>query len=479
MNESKTITLKKILLTCLLILVCVLLFLFLDHTQAFVYYYREQHQIFLLEQDYALPLLSQAGGFALLVSQWLVQFFALPYVGALISTLLCLISAVFFFLSFKNFIRISGWFLPLMLLPSMFYCLSLTDVLVPYEGLLSIVLFSFFLWLFSLLWKTRWMLRLIGGIALTLLCYCLAGPVSFVLPQQNNPAFKVLLQQMHYADTEEWDKLLAVEGISATNDVQMNYVNLALSHQGRLLDQLFAYPQQSIGSLISKEANFTDMSVLLSRIYYQIGAIGAAQNQAFSATVGITYGNPSMTKLLIKTYLINGYYALAEKHIKLLEKTLFYADWASAQRQFLYDDAAVEADAELGHKRRCLAQDDRFTMLYGPVEDLLYQVQHHPDNQEARDYLVGMFMIAKDLGNLRLVIPPVEPGTLLPQRLQEAMALIYEREPEYCLSHGVSEETLQHFLEFRRAANTLRSQGRDIRALEHQYGKTFWYHYIR
>ncbi len=479
MSGLKKISMKVILQTCLLILASVLLFLFLDHTQAFVYYYREQHQLFLLEQDYAFSLLKQVGGFALLASQWVVQFFVFPHVGALISTLLCFISAVFFFLSFKNFIKINGWFLPLMLLPSVLYCLSLTDVLVPNEGLVSIFLFAFFLWLFSLLWKTRWMLRIIGGLALTLLCYCLGGPVSFVLPQQNTPAFKVLLQQMHYADTEQWDKLLAVEGIRATNDVQMNYVNLALSHQGRLLDQLFAYPQHSIGSLITKEANFTDMSVLMSRIYYQIGAIGAAQNQAFSATVGITYGNPSMTKLLIKTYLINGYYALAEKHIKLLEKTLFYSDWASAQRQFLYNDTAVEADAELGYKRRCLAQDDRFTMLYGPVEDLLYQVQHHPENQEARDYLVGMFMIAKDLGSLRLVIPSVESGTQLPLRLQEAMTLIYEREPEYCLSHGVSEETMQHFMEFKRAVATLRSQGRNVHALSPQYGKTFWYYYIR
>ncbi|MCR5574236.1 MAG: DUF6057 family protein [Bacteroidaceae bacterium] len=479
MNELKKESLKAILLTCLLIMACVLLFLLLDHTQAFVYYYREQHQIFLLEQDYTLSLLKQVGGFALLVSQWLVQFFVLPHMGAFISTMLCFISAVFFFLACRHFVKISGWLLPLMLLPSFFICLGMRDVLVPYEGLVSLVLIAIFLWLFSLLWQTRWLLRITGGLAFALLCYYLIGPISIALPKKINPAFDTLLQQIHYADTEEWDKLLAVEGVSATNDVQMNYVNLALSHQGRLLDQLFAYPQQSIGSLIIKEANFTDMSVLMSRIYYQIGAIGAAQNQAFSSTVGITYGNPSMTKLLIKTYLINGYYALAEKHIKQLEKTLFYSDWASSQRQFLYNDTAVEADAELVYKRRCLAQDDRFTMLYGPVEDLLYQVQHHPENQEARDYLVGMFMMAKDLGSLRLVIPSVESGTQLPLRLQEAMTLIYEREPEYCLSQGVSEETMQHFMEFKRAVATLRSQGRNVKALEPQYGKTFWYHFIR
>ena len=468
--------------TCLFFLASVVLFLYLQHSQAFIYYYREQHQIFLMDQAYCMNLLKPIGGFAVLVSQWLIQFFVLPYMGAIITTLLCLISAVFFFLPFYRFVKYSWLILPLTFFPSVLYSLSLTDVSVPYEGLVAIVLVSIFLWLFSLLWKSRWYIKLIGGVMLFLPLYYLVGSVSFVFPKQNNPAFYALLKQIHYADTEEWDLLLKVEDINASNDVQMNYLNLALSHQGLLLERLFAYQQKDVGSLITRETNYTDVSVLLSRIYYHIGAIGAAQNQAFSSMVGITYGNPSMAKLLVKTYLISGFYALAEKQIKMLEKTWYYADWAREQRRFLYNDADVENDLEFGAKRRNLASKDRFTMLYGPMDDLVSILNINPDNCVASEYLLSMLLVSKDVNDINAFINQFAgKGCLatIPQRLQEAMVIINERDPAFCREHGVSEETMQAFAEFRQTYMTLRSQGRDLRALAPQYGRTFWYHLIR
>lgn len=469
-------------MACLLSVIDVALYLYLERTQAFVYYYREQQQVFLNDIDYMLSLLRPIGGFALLASQWLVQFFVLSHMGAAVSALLCLVSAAFICFALRAFMKHYWWFLPLACIPSMTYCLSLSDIMVPYEGLVAIVLYAVFLFLFSLFWKRGWLLKFFGGIVLALMCYFLAGPVPFVLPKQANPAFYTLLRQMHYADTEEWDKLAKVNGINVANDIQMNYLNLALSHQGRLLEDLFAYPQKDIGSLITKETNYTDMCVLLSRIYYQIGAIGAAQNQAFSSTVGITYGNPSMSKLLVKTYLINGYYALAEKQISLLERTWYYAGWASEQRRFLYNDAEVEADPELGKKRLCLASDDRFTMLYGPIADLVNILTRNLDNKEAAEYLACFFLFTKDMNSTNAFLNQFGgKGCLseLPLRLQEAMVLIHQTDYDYCRTHGVSEETLQAFDNFKRTLATLRSQGKDLRALAPQYGKTFWYHYIR
>lgn len=475
-----------LILVTLFLVMGVLIYLFLEHTQAFVYYYREQHQIFLNDQDYIAGLVKPVGGFAVLVAQWLTQYFVLPHAGATITTLLCAFSAIFFYLSFANFVKNYWWFLPLAFLPSVIYSHYLEDITFPYEGLVSIALFAFCLWLFSLLWQKRWLFKVIVGIVLLMLFCYFAAPVSFTLPtlqsKENKDAFTTLLKQIHYADTEEWDKLLQVEGISPSNDVQMNYLNLALSHQGRLLDLFFAYQQKDLGSLVIREANYTDVSVLLSRIYYQIGAIGAAQNQAFSSTVGITYGTPSMVKLLVKTYLINGYYALAEKYIKMLEKTTFYADWATEQRRFLYNDAVVEADPELGYKRRCLAPNDRFTMLYGPFDDMVALLQNNPDNREAAEYLLSMLLLSKDVNSINAFINQFSgKGCLdpVPQRLQEAIAIINERNPAYSLAHGVSEETMKAFEEFRQTYHTLRSQRQDMRTLAPKYGRTFWYHMIR
>jgi len=64
-----------LILVALFLVMGVLIYLFLEHTQAFVYYYREQHQIFLNDQDYIAGLVKPVGGFAVLVAQWLTQYF--------------------------------------------------------------------------------------------------------------------------------------------------------------------------------------------------------------------------------------------------------------------------------------------------------------------------------------------------------------------------------------------------------------------
>jgi len=577
---------------CLLVLIGIIWMLYLQHTQAFNYFYREQQQIFLNDFDYVVSLLKPMGGLVLIVSQWLVQFFVEPYMGALITTLLCLFIAVFLILLVDIYKQQHWWLMPLAFLPPMLYGLCLEEVYIHYEGLVAMAFGAFCLWLYTCLPKGNAIIRTVGGIILALALFYAAGPVAIIISismllldlmrkevvgkpygilplitvllaglwayyqqwrvdaasiywmngyaeyyfeptalhtltwisiplwvllcwiagklgnfatwmkvsltccllalvtivclsihkAQAHPAYEALLQQTHYADTEEWDKLTQVSGISASNDVQMNYLNLALAKQGLLLDNLFAVPQKDIGSIITRDARYTDVGVLLSRIYYHIGAIGAAQNQAFSSVVGITYCNPSMTKLLIKTYLINGYYALAEKLIARLEKTWYYADWASNQRRFLYNDVAVEADPELGTKRRYLANDNRYTMLYGPVDDLVTMLTDHPENREAAEYLLSMFLISKDVNSIQAFINQFAgKGSMeeAPIRLQEAIVLLHEHDTNYCLEHGVSRETLQAFEAFRQTYMTLRNQGRDVRALTPQYGKTFWYYMIR
>lgn len=592
-HTTKTKTFKvRLVLLCLLLFICIATYLYLQQTQAFIYYYREQQQILLLDYDYLSALIKPIGGMVVLISQWLVQFFVLPCMGALVSTLLCLLTAVFLHLSTRILSNNIWWCLPLAFLPPVLFCVYLGEVYIHYDGLVAMGLGAISLWFYSILPMKRRLLRVGMGIVIVLTLFYLAGsvaviigiaillldllrkevkgraygsiPLVFVLftglivyhqqwvvdagsvfwingyceyynepsvlysiiwlciplwvvigwlvgklkelafwqqtclsvclltfvaivafsshKDHNHPAYNALLQQIHFADTEEWAKLTQVSGISVSNDIQMNYLNLALSKQGRLLDNLFAYQQKGIGSLITREDNYTDVSVLLSRIYYHIGAIGAAQNQAFSSNVGITYGNPSMAKLLVKTYLINGYYALAEKQISQLEKTKFYAEWASSQRRFLYNDAEVEADIELGAKRRGLSSTDRFTMLYGPVDDMVALLEANPDNNEAAEYLLSILLIAKDVGNINAFVEQYAGKgsmTNIPKRLQEAIAIIHEHEPEYCRMHGVSQKTMEDFQEFRQEYYTLRSQGKNTKTLARKYGRTFWYYMIQ
>ncbi len=578
---------------CIFLGICILQYFFLQQMQEFTYFYREQQQIFLFDSEYIQGLLKPIGGFATLAGQWLVQFFVLPHVGAMVSAGLTLLAALFTWLTMRKLNNHSFWLSSLAFLPALLYSLCLRDSFVHYDGLVALVLGALILWLYTILPKDRWMLRTAGGVLLTLVLFYLAGSVAVLVAltmlvidilrkadksyltlfplvlvllvgivavyfgwivdypyafwtkgyceyyfeptalhtlswlclllvmalawvsgkwhytkkrilamaldagmavavcvafvrigdADNNKAYYALLKQIHYADTEEWDKLTGVSDISPTNDIQMNYFNLGLSHQGRLLTDLFAYSQQGVNSLMASYVQYTDMGVLMSRLYYRLGVIGAAQYQAFSATVGITYGNPSMTKLLIKTYLINGTYRIAEKQINMLEKSWYYADWASEHRKFLYNDAAVEADPELGKMRKSLPDNDGYAMLYGIMNDLETVLDANPDNKEAAEYAIALLLLSKDFDYIKAFVERYGGKgclTQLPERLQEAIVTYSEHNPDYCRAHGVSEDTIERFSRFRQEVLNLRRSGAtNMTRLAAEYGKTFWYYMVK
>ena len=116
------------------------------------------------------------------------------------------------------------------------------------------------------------------------------------------------MQMFHYIDTEQWDAIISSADLNYNNYLHLNCLNLALSHKGVMQTDLFKYPQSGIQSLVSKYQAHIEESFLFSQIYYHVGITSLAYNFAFGTSVGITYGSPVMTKLLIKSHLIYGQY---------------------------------------------------------------------------------------------------------------------------------------------------------------------------
>ncbi|MBP3832696.1 MAG: hypothetical protein ILA03_01875, partial [Bacteroidaceae bacterium] len=73
---------RTVVILVSVMLLCALYAIFLHSTQEPLFMYREQQQIFLWDADYLAGLLRQTGGFSTLASQFLVQFFHLPWAGA-------------------------------------------------------------------------------------------------------------------------------------------------------------------------------------------------------------------------------------------------------------------------------------------------------------------------------------------------------------------------------------------------------------
>ena len=133
------------------------------------------------------------------------------------------------------------------------------------------------------------------------------------------------------------------------------------------------------------------LSALLSDIYFSMGHIAFSQRYAFEANEGMGNFSPRMLQRLVQTSLIYGHYGTAKKYLDILESTLFYKDWATAHRRFLWNDPAVETDSILGSKRKCLFPDNRFSGIKGLDDDLKQIVLKNPMHKTTIQYLGSLY----------------------------------------------------------------------------------------
>ena len=248
---------------------------------------------------------------------------------------------------------------------------------------------------------------------------------------------------------------------------------------------MFDLDQYSPISLII-QGDFTDkvpdLTVMLTHIYYQMGNVGASMNKAFDSFVGNRYGNPTMLKMLVKANLIYGSYDLADKYLSLLEKTWAYGEWASQQRRFINNDEAVNADPEYGPKRKGLPKGDYFVFQKGPYMDMLHLLDAGSTDLGTRDYAIAFVILAKDGKNIKRFVESyygTEVMKEVPVILQQALIAVSEDDLEYCKEHGVTEETIKAYEEYKKTYLSARNSGMNpATALKKDFRKTYWYYYM-
>ena len=571
------------------------LWLFLEHTQLYIFHYREQQQIFLLEGSYILELLKRPGGFSLALSQFLLQFFQVPGTGSGVTALLGVLAGAALWGICR---RIKGglWLLPLCLIPSLLLLAALTDTYLSYQALVAYVLAVSLVWVYAAGFASRRIgIRLGAGILITLLSFPLCGPfmmtvvapgiflfdlfsrrekalwlgilpllafltgsagiacgllkdmreaflcdlfyqamlevpfssnlcwiamlsclavaflVSFVpkLPlvadclalllltglsvlvyksatgKIMNPRLYATERLYDWVAAGKWDAILEDPAARYNNLLINNMVNLALSQKGTLLEDLFAYPQNGPSSLlVADEESLQVVPILqiVSQIHYHFGNVACAQNLAFDAFVAHRYGTPTLLKLLVKTNLVTGAYGVAEKYIARLEKTWRYADWAAGMRKFLWDDAAVEADPELGSKRRDLPLENAFLFTHGTYKEMQDILEANPGDRVARDYLLALLLLMKNSNEIRSFVTThygTPPLPELPSLVQQALLVASEDDPDSCRSLGVSQEMTERFQRFRqRYAAAVRGGENPANTLRREFGSTYWYYVL-
>lgn len=285
----------------------------------------------------------------------------------------------------------------------------------------------------------------------------------------------------HYAYTEDWDGILQfLHGKPMNNYLFMNYVNMALAQKGTLGSQAFHYSPRGLNALMVNANSTGSIRMLASDIQYMVGCVAEAQQHAFEAQVTFPTSLGIQTlKRLVKTNLILGHYAVAEKYLQLIEKTTFHKEWAATYQAFLYNDEAIEADAELGDKRRSLSQKNRFAMFYGWQPELEDILTANPKNEKAMLYLGLGFLLTKDMQGFHRFLDKyygTEALQKLPVVFQQGVIALFQQEKQKWENYDLSPQVVKMYNQYRDLYFKNQRQPNMKNIMARSFGHTFWYY---
>lgn len=238
-----------------------------------------------------------------------------------------------------------------------------------------------------LLWIVAWGLTKIPMKPTTeYLCGVLGGILSFYMAADiyhkvHSRSSYRFLQEQYWAEQGDWDRI--IETADRRQPVFfISHLNLALAKKGLLVQRGKQYNQQPISKLMYPDPNLKNGMSLQSKVYLSWGYTGAARQAAFDANL-VTPGSchPRQMQVMVQTNLVLGSYDVAEKYISVLEKTLFYDEWASSMRKFLNNPEAVSQDgilSELYHSLPLTDEYIRYEGLWGDMRDILEVCPSHP-----------------------------------------------------------------------------------------------------
>jgi hypothetical protein len=245
----------------------------------------------------------------------------------------------------------------------------------------------------------------------------------------------------------------------------------------QLGDRIFQFYQHGTLGLIPKfEKNFIS-SLLTGEVYYHLGLINTAQRFDFEAMEGIPNYNKSarVMKRLAETNLINGQYAVAEKYLDVLSKTMFYSQWAERTRALIKNPKSIAQYPEYAEKRKMRLTQD-FLFSEDEIDKILGRLFiKNKDNALAMQYLMVYPLLEKDLNKFMAYGPIIQQAKSYdPEACQEAIAFVAMQRHQQPPQGLVDDMVMQNLSNF---AQTYTQSGKGSPMLD-QYKGTFWYYFM-
>lgn len=276
-----------------------------------------------------------------------------------------------------------------------------------------------------------------------------------------------------------WNRMMmAADEKNPSKPLSVACLNMALSQAGRMSEHMFDYFQNGPQGLLPDFIKETISSMATAELYYHLGMVNTAQRFTFEAQEAIPDFQKSARcyRMLVRTNIINGDYAVALKYIDVLKNTLFYASWAREAEDLIYGgDAAVDADPEYGRMRALRFRSRDFLFSDREMDSMLGLLYlENKDNRTAFEYLLSWSLLKKDISRFKECLGLVS-YPILPEVYQEALLLDWAQNNA---GGGVPSFIEPHIASvFNRFISDVRAD-KPKEYMEKNYGSTYWYYYF-
>jgi len=283
-------------------------------------------------------------------------------------------------------------------------------------------------WESTMPWKMR-MPRFLqvgeSGFAIRLAVVCLtAGAIAWSTLDKSG---RLVLQLDYYCQHGKWTEALDSAARLPTGSVRAyahQNVLLALCRSGRLLDEMFHYPQVTgdpYYRLLAEEGNRL-VYVQDSRIFLELGQVNLAEKCCLEAMV-LSGERPSILKQLAVINIAKDRPEAAKVFLNRLRKTLLHRKEAEAMLNRLEQDPRMDDDPAVGRLRLFMARKDLASIKVNWEELLAGLLDEKPDNRVAFDLLSALYLrnlqvdkVVKNLSSLESC-----GYRRIPRHLQEAI----------------------------------------------------------
>ena len=368
-------------------------FVFFQFWYPYHFFFQEQNQLFLWSWDY-ISTYNHNGGLALLLGDFLTQFYYYLYVGAIILTICLLLVGTLLYKALRNF-KV-GKMIALILALTVMTFMAVCHFSISYRlsSTIAMIGWCLLLWLVSMMngWKMRLMLLALGILPTWLL---------FGLPEIKKLQGPDLILEKDFAvDCEYYfgnhDKVIRmVEGSEKWTDQMLFFYNLAQAQRGELPDHLLKFTQNYLGTF-EKIGPETPMLTIrnMNELYWALGDMTFTERAAMMTNVfSHNNRNVRMMRRLAECNIVSGDSLAAEKYLRILDKTLVYGKWAENMRQ--------HGKQIYQKKMQMVNQHDTITISDNAHFLMMQLLDANPNNTIALDYILCSNLLLKDITNFK------------------------------------------------------------------------------